>query len=86
MADIHPFENDRITLTPKKMNTQKPTHLQLIIPSCVAGIFVFLYREGRYKNVFKFMKKFPGFSIAIGTSAFCLSTIYVQNLWKINFE
>lgn len=63
--------------------------LQIIFAGCIAGgcyeLGAFIYREEKYKNIFKFVRKFPGFTVMIGTSAGCLGAMYANSLRTIKF-
>ncbi len=50
--------------------------LQIVFSACITGILyesgAFVYREKKYKNIFNFVRKWPGASVSIGTSMCCL--------------
>lgn len=52
--------------------------------TCVVAVMyevgAFLYRGDRFKSVFRFVKNYPGYSLAIVTGIFCLGVTYAKTL------
>jgi ABC-type thiamin/hydroxymethylpyrimidine transport system permease subunit len=65
-------------------NTTQP--LDIIKAGIIAGLTIeiafFIYREQRYKNIFKYMMKYPGVSVATFSVIFGMGCMYLNYFKK----
>jgi len=58
-----------------------------ILAGCMIEFSLFLKREERYKNVFKYVRGYPGFSLATCSAVFGLGWMYGRlAINKFNFK